>query len=297
MPPVTEIRRLAMQLRTIATFAVAIALGLIAVVLVRGYLSASGSNRAVASTVNGVPVVVAASPIERGVSLQPALLKVVRYPADSVPAGAFTDVAALTGAGEPRLALRSLAANEPVLPAKISGAGGKATLSGTLSPGMRAISVRSNDVAGVGGFVLPGDRIDVLVTRPASTESNPPMLTQVLAENVRVLGVDQSDDVDADKPVVAKAVTIEVSPAQAQSISLAQQVGSVTLSLRQIADEALQDRKVTTFGDLGGGAKAASSGHRTARRPGTGHGGLSGGMTEVKVTRGVEISGYPVRAE
>jgi pilus assembly protein CpaB len=242
------------------------------------------------------PVVVAVQPIARGQTLVPALLKVVNYPADSVPTGAFSEISMLSGSGPAaRLALRSIAANEPIMTAKISGPGGKGTLSATLVSGMRAISVRSSDVAGVGGFLLPGDRVDVLVTRTVGGGNDPVTVTQALAENVRVLGVDQSDDVDANKPVVTKAVTIEVSPDQAQAISLAQSVGSVTLSLRQVADEGALTRKATTVADLGrfGRAAAAVKVHAVAKtRP------LHGpGMTQVHVTRGVEISDYPVRTE
>src|SRR6185436_19841637 len=103
--------------------------------------------------------------------------------------GSFRTVNELVGAGPTaRLALRSLAPNEPILPSKVSGAGGKLNLSGVLTQGMRAVSLRSNDVAGVAGFVLPGDRVDILLTRQLADNSS---VTQVLAENVRVLGVDQ----------------------------------------------------------------------------------------------------------
>ncbi|HEY3696561.1 Flp pilus assembly protein CpaB, partial [Phenylobacterium sp.] len=222
-------------------------------------------------------------------------LKVVNYPAESVPAGAFSNVSQLSGTGPAaRLALRAIAANEPILPTKVSGPGGKATMSGVLTQGMRAISVRSSDVAGVGGFVLPGDRVDILVTRTVGTGQNPQTVTQALAENVRVMGVDQSDNVDADKPVVAKAVTIEVTPDQAQAISLAQSVGAVTLSLRQVADDTALVRKATTVSDLGrfGAPPAATPARRVARAKAP----AGAGMIEVHVTRGTEISGYPIRA-
>src|SRR5206468_5788170 len=156
-----------------------------------------------------------------GVTLEPPLLKVANYPLDSVPVGSFKTVAEVAGgpAGK-RLALRSLALNEPVLANKVSGPGGKLNLSGVLTEGMRAVSFRSNDVAGVAGFVLPGDRVDILLTRSVGSGDQATTVTQVLAENIRVLGVDQSDNDEADKPVVARAVTVEVTPAQAQTISL-----------------------------------------------------------------------------
>src|SRR2546430_2756632 len=144
-----------MNIRTIATLAVAILLGLVAVLLVRAYLGAARKPTAQAiAAAATTPVVVAAVPVVRGVTLQPNLLKVVNYPADSVPEGSFHTVAELVGTGPTaRLALRSLTPNEPILPSKVSGPGGKLNLSGTLTPGMRAVSLRSNDVAGVAGFV------------------------------------------------------------------------------------------------------------------------------------------------
>jgi len=207
-----------MQIRNVATLAVAVFLGLIAVILVRNYLSSAGPANAPVAAISTAPVVVAAQPVARGVALQPNLLKVVAFPKDSVPAGGFQSVDQLVGDKEgSRLVLRSLAANEPILTAKISGAGGKLNLSEVVDNGMRAVSLRSNDVAGVAGFVLPGDRVDVLLTRNLGDEKTT-ALTQVLAENVLVLGVDQSDNDEADKPVVAKAVTVEVTPDQAQTI-------------------------------------------------------------------------------
>jgi pilus assembly protein CpaB len=277
-----------MSLRTLASLAVAIFLGLIAVLLVRGVLVSQRPNAPVQTTAM-TPVVVAVAPIERGVELKPAMLRTVDYPTAAVPQGSFQKVEQLTGQTTTRTTLRSVAANEPVLASKLSGAGGKTNLSGTLTPGMRAVSVRSNDVLGVGGYALPGDRVDVLLTRKVGKGDAETTLTQVLAENSLVLGVDQMSDPEADKPQVSKAVTLEVTPDQAQIISLALSIGDVSLSLRPLADGAVLDRKVTRVADLGGfGAPRAAAPKRAAPGP------ARAGLTEVKVTRGVVTSGYPV---
>jgi pilus assembly protein CpaB len=94
---------------------------------------------------------------------------------------------------------------------------------------MRAVGIRVNDVVGVGGFVLPGDRVDVLFTR---TGSNEMPATDVLIQNTRVLAVDQIADEKNTEPTVAKVVTIEVNAVDAQKIALAQTLGALTLSLR-----------------------------------------------------------------
>jgi len=253
------------SIRTIATFVVAILFGIIAVILTRSYLgSASQRNATPISTSGGlVPVVVAAQPLDRGVVLQPTFLKVVNFPTNAVPANAFRNIADLTGdKAHQRLAMRSLVAGEPILAANVSGPGGRLNLSGTIAQGFRGVSIRSNDVAGVGGFVLPGDRVDVLLTRSmtAGSASTTNTITQVLAENVRVLGVDQSDNDQADKPVVSRAITVEVTPDQAQSISLAQAVGTVSLALRHVADDTPLERKSMDVSDLAGSKPRRSAG-------------------------------------
>jgi pilus assembly protein CpaB len=275
-----------MSLRTIASLAVAILLGLVAVLMIRNVL-ADRSPRSVA--VKSTPVLVAAIPIDRGVTLKPAMLKVVNYPREAVPTGSFQTIDQVAGANA-RTVTRSMTANEPVLAAKVSGSGGKTNLSGTLAPGMRAVSVASSDVSGVGGFVLPGDRVDILVTREVGDGDKKTSVTQVLSENSLVLGVDQTSDQEANKPVVAKAITVEVTPEQAQAISLAQSVGQISLALRQVSDTAALARKATTISDLaiyGARKPAPPRPRRVVMRP---H--ASG--TQVRVTRGVETTGYSV---
>lgn len=273
-----------MPIRTVATLAVAVLLGLIAVFLVRNYIS-SARAPANATAMTTTPVVVAAAPIERGKALEGSQLKVVNYPSDAVPAGAFRAVTDITGApADKRVAVRAIAANEPILAEKISGPGGRLILSTTLTEGMRAVSLRSGDVAGVAGFVLPGDRVDILLTRAIGASQ----VTQVLAENVRILGVDQLADEAADKPQVARTVTVEVTPDQAQKIQLAQTVGAVSLTLRHVADQLPLSKRVTTVSDLGAGVGSARPAmHAVARhaRP---------ALPDVRVVRGLETASYKV---
>ena len=277
-----------MPLRTIASFAVAIFLGLIAVILVRGVITSQKPGAGPSATGPTAPVVVAAVPVERGTKLTPAMLKVVAYPRDALPTGAFQTLDTLVGKTAPsRTVERSLAANEPVLDSKLSGAGAKTNLSATIDPGMRAVSVRSSDVAGVAGFVLPGDRVDVLLTRTIGANDNANSVTQVLAQNALVLGVDQTSDQEADKPLVVKAVTVEVTPEQAQSISLGGIIGQISLSLRQSSDHAPLTRQTTSVADLGGVAHPAPAVRRKIVKPVL-------GMTEIHVVRGVTATAYSI---
>lgn len=274
-----------MPLRTIATFAIAIVLGLIAVVLINVYMGSSRKAQ-VAQVQAGVgtPVVVAQAPISRGGVIQPAQLKVVNYPAGSVPAGAFTTIAQLTGAkDQQRVALRDLAPDEPVLANRVTLPGGKLNLATELSPGMQAVTFHSSDVTGVGGFVLPNDRVDVMLSRSVGGGEHTMPLTQVIAENIRVLGVDQSDDQEQNKPQVVKAITVEVTPEQAQQITLAQTMGTVSLALRHVDDTAPVTRLVTT---------AVSFGYFSAPKPVDIRGRPIRRGPEVRVTRGTDTTAY-----
>ena len=111
------------------------------------------------------------------------------WPQDALPAGAFGKIADLTAAK--RVVLMPIDVNEAVLAAKITGPGQRATLSAVLADGMKAVTVRVNDVEGVAGFVLPGDHVDVLLTRPGRKNM---AITDVVIENARVLAIDQLAD-------------------------------------------------------------------------------------------------------
>jgi len=279
-----------MSLRSIASLAIALLLGLIAVVIVRNYLTVRNGTGPSTASAALTPVVVAALPIDRGAELKAPMLKVVGYPSGAVPAGAFktvAEVAAANGA-TPRLALRAMAANEPLMADKVSGSGGKANLSVTLTPGMRAVSIRSDDVSGVAGFVLPGDRVDILLTRSVGSGPTQTSITQVLAENSLVAGIDQLSDTTTEKPAVAKAVTIEVTPEQAQAISLAHAIGSISLSLRQVSDHDPVAHKLTTVAELGGPRPALVAHARPRVRK------AAPMVMQVRVTRGVDTTGYPL---
>jgi pilus assembly protein CpaB len=271
-----------MPLRTIATFAIAIVLGLIAVVLINVYIGSSHKAQ-VAQVQAGVgsPVVVASAPITRGVVITPQLLKVVNYPTGSVPQGAFTSPAQLTGGKDvQRIALRDLNPDEPVLASRVTSPGAKLSMATEIDPGMQAVTMSSDAIRGVAGFVFPNDRVDLLMSRTVGKSENGMGITQVIAENVRILGIDQSDDQEQNKPTVTKAITIEVTPEQAQAITLAQSIGSVSLSLRHVQDTAPVGRLVTTAASFGFFAPPSEP-KKVAEGP--------RGPT-VRVTRGAETS-------
>jgi pilus assembly protein CpaB len=183
-------------------------------------------------------LVVAARAIQLGQALTPDMLRMQAWPAEAVPQGSFTQVSELT-TGEARVALRAIEPNEPILSSRISGAGGRATLSATITEGHRAVAIRVNDVVGVAGFVLPGDFVDVLLTRSDTGQNfgpNQQMRTDLLIAGVRVLAIDQISSESRNDPQVARAVTIEVTPVDGQKVALAGQIGTLSLSLRRADD-------------------------------------------------------------
>jgi pilus assembly protein CpaB len=175
-------------------------------------------------------IVVAAKDLSFGDTLQPEVLREIPWSRASLPEGAFSTIADLTKDGR-RVALTSISPNETILKWKVSGAGARASLSNTVTEGMRAVAIRVDDVVGIAGFVLPGDRVDLLYTRNAKTQDES-STNDVLVQNVRVLAIDQVADQKNEKPTIARVVTVEVEAVDAQKIALAQQAGSISLSLR-----------------------------------------------------------------
>lgn len=210
-------------------------------------------------------IVVAAAPLRFGMELEAAHVAEIPWPADALPQGAFPTVAALMAEGG-RVVLSPIEPNEPVLMAKLSGAGGRATLSNLLSPGMRAVTIRTDEIAGVGGFVTPGDRVDVVLTRDAGAinevsgnargAAGSTIATEVVVANARVLTVGQGADERATAPQVVGSVTIEVTAEGAQKVALARNVGTLSLSLRSAGENDLSPDGVTTISAFGGSVGA-----------------------------------------
>jgi pilus assembly protein CpaB len=158
--------------------------------------------------------------------------------------------------------LQPVEANEPLLLSKLSGPNGRATLSNLLSPGMRAVTIRIDEIAGVGGFVTPGDRVDVVLTRDAGAiqevqgaaqgAAGSTVATEIVVENAKVLTVGQGMDERQTAPQVANSVTLEVAPSDANRITLARNVGTLSLSLRSAGESGSAAAGVTTLSSFGG---------------------------------------------
>ena len=227
-----------MSSRLVATFILALLLAGTASVLVMKKLKQSGAQAA--GPVN--QVVVAARNVELGSKLVEPDLKLVEW-RSSPPAGAFAKVSDLVG----RAAVYPLFQEEPVLEGKLAGVGSGAGLPAVIPDGMRAVSIRVDDVVAVAGFVGPGTRVDVLLTGDPSRggrggESEP--LTKTILENVQVLAAGQKLEPDAQgKPERVNVVTLLCTPEDAAKVTLASSEGRIQLVLRNPGDKTKAEKQ------------------------------------------------------
>jgi len=223
-----------MNRQAIIALGVAVILGLLAVFFANSFLTGKERQAYAGGTTK---VAVATLPMTFGVDVTPDKVRFVDYPNSSLPPGVFTTAAALMPAGKKRVALMPIAVNEPILASKISAEGQGASIAALLPDGMRAASVRINDVSGVAGFVQPNDSVDVLITRTVEGAATAAQVTDVLLQNVRVIAIDQQSKNADGTPKVAKTATLEVNPIDAQKLALAQQVGDLGLVLRKPGEQ------------------------------------------------------------
>jgi pilus assembly protein CpaB len=214
--------------RAVAMIVISVVIGLFAVIAASQWIT---QQAAMAST----KVVVTAVDIELGSKLTPQMLKTVDWPSAGVPPGAVTDVKLLDG----RVVKTSITRGEPVLEARLAPVGTKGGLSAVVAEGKRAMTVRVNDVIGVAGFALPGNYVDILVNTQdemTKTGTRDHSISKIVLERILVLAVAQEASRDDTKPKVVNAVTLEVTPEQAEKLDLARSVGSLSLVLRNQID-------------------------------------------------------------
>jgi pilus assembly protein CpaB len=225
---------------------VAVILGGIAAVLARNWLA----DHARLTEANVGTIVVAAAPLAFGAELTTDNTKEIPWSTAVLPEGAFATRADLLEGGR-RMALAMIARNEPVLRSKITKPNEPATLSSVLAPGKRAVTVRVDDVRGVAGFIQPGDLVDVVLIRTEAESRNNQSYSDVILQAAKVLAIDQITGERTDKPTIAKAVTLEVAPEDAQKILLATNIGRLSLILRPPAEGRSGTVQRVTAQDLG----------------------------------------------
>jgi pilus assembly protein CpaB len=247
--------------KAVAMLVLSVIIGLVATVIASGWVAQQG--RAASNK-----VVVAAVDIDLGSRLNPQQLKTIDWPSGSLPSGAITDPQAL----QDRVVKTSVLRGEAILEAKLAPIGSSGGLSAVIPEGKRAITVRVNDVIGVAGFALPGNYVDIVVNTQIDNEGKgDKQISKIVLEHILVLAVAQEANRDETKPKVVNAVTLEVTPEQAEKLDLARSVGTLSLVLRNQIDKQGSDsagvmKQQLLAGDLLKPAEAVKSKPAVRRR-------------------------------
>jgi len=218
-----------------------------------GFLKGQSSEPTQAN-LDTVPVVVAADTISRGQVVEEDLVKLVDWPTDSVPEGAFRTVSDAVG----KLARTEIYADDLLTAAKFLDTKAPSILSMLIPTGRRAISIKVNEVTGISGFVAPGSHVDVLLTVVGDDED--PAKTRIVLQDTEVLAIAQSIEQRDSRPVVVNTVTLNVNPREAETLTLASNEGSLHLELRNDRDDARVNSYGTSIDQVIGTAKRAGFG-------------------------------------
>ncbi len=220
----------------VALLGIAVAGG--SVIAAREFLSINTASASKEERSELVNVIVAGRDIPFGKAIEAHMLTTIAWPRNAVPKGVFTDYRMLVpDAGqEPRRTKRALSQGELLLHAKVSKFGEKVTIVQTLGENTRAMAIKVDAETAVGGFVTPGDTVDIVLTQGRNND----MRAVTIMQNIRVIGVDQDSNEHSDTPEIARTVTVEVSPHQGQQLALAQKAGTLSLTLRTL-DGALDE--------------------------------------------------------
>ncbi len=191
-------------------------------------------NKALKANVPLVRVFVANGPLKYGQKLKKKDVRIVAWPQNAIPEGAFTDPKVLFPDGEKNLrtVLRAMEKDEAILKVKVTKPGEDAGVASRLASGMRAFTIRVDVASGVSGFLRPGDKVDVYWTGRIGKQD----ITKLILEDVKLIAIDQIANSDRNNPVVARTVTAEVSPEVVAKLAQAQATGRLLLSLRGTQD-------------------------------------------------------------
>jgi pilus assembly protein CpaB len=262
-----------MRMATMVSLGASAVLGVGALVVARVWLPAQAphSTQVVqAAEQPGIPVVIAASAINYGTRLEPRNLTVVRMPRAAVPQGSFQTVAQLMNQpGGAPVAIQPISVHEPVLPTRLSGPGARATMAAEISEGMRGYAIAVSDVLGGGGHILPGDRVDVVLTRELPAESGDNgggrrFVSSVVIQDTKVLGMDLNADPSSTHPAVAHTATLEVTLQDSVRLALASQAGTLSLALRRTGSDEIVAQRPIALVNPGGARHDAPPGPRPA---------------------------------
>jgi len=216
-----------MRSRGIFMLIIAVIAGLAAVILAASWIQNQGGSKG--------SIAVANADIELGGRITPEMIRMAEWPEGSKPAGSITDASKLPG----RVVLVGMQRGEPITEGRLAPIGTKGGLSAVVPEGKRAMTVRVNDVVGVAGFALPGTYVDVMVNTQdegGQRGDRDHSISKIVLERILVLAVAQEADRDSTKPKVVNAVTLELTPQDAEMLDLARSVGTLSLVLRNQTD-------------------------------------------------------------
>jgi len=231
-----------MQNRLKIALVVAVFFGLIAAYGIYNFLSQQ-QKQADSLRAANQDIVVAARDIPPGTTFNDeafkgGLVKTTPWPKSSIPAGAFSSPQQVVG----KVNRVKILANEPILESRLAGEGAGLTV--RLEAGKRALALRVDEIVGVSGFIVPDDRVDVILTTSPLGATQDSKISKIVLQNKRVLSVAQSTEQKDGKPQLARSITLEVTPEEAEKLSLASQEGQIVLALRGLGDDA----QLTTIG-------------------------------------------------
>lgn len=258
-----------MSKRKAVLLLVALLIAGLTVILARSMLSGGGQPTAEAVVAKQIKeILVAAKDIPSGTLLKDGDTKWQSWPMEQIPEGYFVkgvDDGSVIG----HVVRNGMRAGEALTKTRVVKPGDRGFMASALSPGMRAVSIAISPVAGVAGFVFPGDRIDVIVThqigRKSEAEGGGRKVSETVLQNVRVLALDQKMSDQVTEPKVAQIATLEVTPKQAETVTLASELGTLSLALRSIANDPEDGVEPGT-----GVAAAAAEGEPSTQDPGAG---------------------------
>ena len=225
-----------MQNRLKIALVVAVFFGLIAAYGIFNFLSQTAKEKESLRAANQ-DIVVAAQDIPPGTTLndeaiKKGIVKTMPWPKASVPAGAFSSTQQVVG----KVNRVKILANEPILESRLAGEGAGLTV--RLEAGKRAIATRVDEIIGVSGFIVPDDRVDIILTTTPIGANPEAKISKIVMQNKRVLSVAQSTEQKDGKPQLARSITLEVTPEEAERLSLAATEGQITMTLRGLGDDA-----------------------------------------------------------
>ena len=228
---------------TIAIMIAAIISGLVAVLLVRNVIGSRNTET------SSNKIVVASRTLMFGEAISSGDIVEAPWSGSELPEGSFSSISDIIKDGNPqRYALTNIPKSSPIVSSQITEPGQKASLASMISDGKTAVTVRVDDVRGVAGFIMPGDRVDVALTR-IDTSTHEGYVDTIL-RGMKVLAIDQIAKERQDTAQVAKSVTLEATSIEAEKLRLASEVGTLSLNLRNTRDSASQQIERITTADL-----------------------------------------------